>query len=178
MKCPCGSESTYENCCGPFLTGRALPDSAEKLMRSRYTAYTQANVEYLKDTMVPESREHFDAAATREWAEGSQWKGLKIVSTKKGGPSDTTGIVEFTPTFSKEGEGVEHHEVSQFRKTKEGQWLFVDGEAHTHKEGETHQEATKPVVRDRPKIGRNDPCYCGSGKKYKKCCEGLVSARE
>ena len=29
---------------------------------------------------------------------------------------------------------------------------------------------TKPVVRDEPKVGRNDPCPCGSGKKYKKCC--------
>jgi len=28
----------------------------------------------------------------------------------------------------------------------------------------------KPVVRDAPKVGRNDPCPCGSGKKYKKCC--------
>ena len=28
----------------------------------------------------------------------------------------------------------------------------------------------QPVVRDAPKVGRNDPCPCGSGKKYKKCC--------
>ncbi|MFO7886580.1 MAG: preprotein translocase subunit SecA [Desulfobacteraceae bacterium] len=28
----------------------------------------------------------------------------------------------------------------------------------------------KPITRANPKIGRNDPCYCGSGKKYKKCC--------
>ncbi|HLL90938.1 MAG TPA: SEC-C metal-binding domain-containing protein, partial [Tepidisphaeraceae bacterium] len=28
----------------------------------------------------------------------------------------------------------------------------------------------KPIVRDVPKVGRNDPCPCGSGKKYKKCC--------
>ena len=27
-----------------------------------------------------------------------------------------------------------------------------------------------PIVRTTPKIGRNDPCPCGSGKKYKKCC--------
>jgi len=27
----------------------------------------------------------------------------------------------------------------------------------------------KTVRRDEPKLGRNDPCYCGSGKKYKKC---------
>jgi tetratricopeptide (TPR) repeat protein len=30
-------------------------------------------------------------------------------------------------------------------------------------------EEDKPVVRSEPKIGRNDPCWCGSGKKYKKC---------
>ena len=28
----------------------------------------------------------------------------------------------------------------------------------------------QPVVRDAQKVGRNDPCPCGSGKKYKKCC--------
>tara|TARA_B100001115_G_scaffold174635_1_gene159807 strand:+ start:9374 stop:12385 length:3012 start_codon:yes stop_codon:yes gene_type:complete len=31
-------------------------------------------------------------------------------------------------------------------------------------------EIAVPVVRDAPKVGRNDPCPCGSGKKYKKCC--------
>jgi len=30
--------------------------------------------------------------------------------------------------------------------------------------------ALAPVIRDEPKVGRNDPCPCGSGKKYKKCC--------
>jgi SWIM/SEC-C metal-binding protein len=29
------------------------------------------------------------------------------------------------------------------------------------------------VQRSQPKIGRNDPCHCGSGKKYKKCCRAL-----
>lgn len=32
------------------------------------------------------------------------------------------------------------------------------------------QMRTKPVVRDYKKVGRNDPCPCGSGKKYKNCC--------
>jgi uncharacterized protein len=31
-------------------------------------------------------------------------------------------------------------------------------------------EATGPYVRDAPKVGRNDPCPCGSGSKHKKCC--------
>lgn len=31
---------------------------------------------------------------------------------------------------------------------------------------------TRPIERAMPKAGRNDPCPCGSGKKYKKCCYG------
>ncbi len=31
-------------------------------------------------------------------------------------------------------------------------------------------EKAKPIVNEGPKIGRNDPCPCGSGKKYKNCC--------
>ena len=34
----------------------------------------------------------------------------------------------------------------------------------------TKAARTKTVTRDQPKIGRNEPCPCGSGKKYKKCC--------
>ncbi|MCX5999137.1 MAG: SEC-C metal-binding domain-containing protein [Chloroflexi bacterium] len=32
------------------------------------------------------------------------------------------------------------------------------------------EDRTEPSVRNEPKVGRNDPCPCGSGKKYKKCC--------
>lgn len=176
MNCPCGSSNTYETCCGPFISGQKLPETAEKLMRSRYTAYTRADVEYIKKTMVPEARKDFDEIETKKWAVESKWKGLKIQDTKLGGPGDTSGLVEFTATYEKDGNGIDHHEVSQFRKTNDGKWLFVDGEAHTHKEGEGHHDQPKPVtvVRDRPKIGRNDPCHCGSGKKFKKCCESAA----
>ncbi|MGE0764675.1 MAG: SEC-C metal-binding domain-containing protein, partial [Bdellovibrionales bacterium] len=67
---------------------------------------------------------------------------------------------------------IEHHEVSEFRKTQHGQWLFVSGDAHTHKGGEGHHhhhEKQQTIQRETPKIGRNDPCHCGSGKKFKKC---------
>jgi hypothetical protein len=30
--------------------------------------------------------------------------------------------------------------------------------------------AARPIVREEPKVGRNAPCPCGSGRKYKKCC--------
>jgi SEC-C motif-containing protein len=177
MKCPCGTNETFETCCGPFLAGKSRPETAEKLMRSRYTAYTKADIDYLKKTMIPEERKEFDAEATRQWAEGSKWKGLKIVATEKGGPNDKGGMVEFIATYEKDGKGIDHHEVSHFRKTKDGDWLFVAGEGHEHAEGEGHHhEEAKGVTikRESPKIGRNDPCHCGSGKKFKKCCEAAA----
>ena len=174
MKCPCGSDNTYEACCGPFISGSAVADTAEKVMRSRYTAHTLGEIDYIKNTMTPENRKAFDPESTKKWCEESKWKGLKIISTKKGGPSDHNGVVEFVATYERQGVGVDHHEISEFKKSKDGQWQFVDGEAHEHKEGEGHHDHPKvqTVVRTGAKIGRNDPCHCGSGKKYKKCHEG------
>ena len=57
------------------------------------------------------------------------------------------------------GDELAHHEVATFRKV-EDRWYFVDGKMAKH----------ETFVRQAPKVGRNDPCPCGSGKKYKKCC--------
>lgn len=140
-------------------------------MRSRYTAFVRQDLDYIKKTLAPESRKGFDLQEMKRQAAGVKWKKLTIHKTKKGGPGDETGIVEFTATYDLKGEGIEHHEVAEFRKDEDGQWLFVDGDAHTHKEGEGHHhhEPVETVVRSEPKIGRNDPCHCGSGKKFKKC---------
>jgi len=43
-------------------------------------------------------------------------------------------------------------------------------EAHQQGRMAEEGEAVKQIVREAPKVGRNDPCPCGSGKKYKKCC--------
>ncbi|NEX16830.1 MAG: hypothetical protein C1943_09425 [Halochromatium sp.] len=48
--CPCGSGKTLADCCGPFLDGTSAPATAEALMRSRYTAFTQSAVDYLRTT--------------------------------------------------------------------------------------------------------------------------------
>ncbi len=173
MNCPCGNAQPYEACCEPFINGAKYPDTAEQLMRSRYTAYVKGNLQYIHDTLAPESRHDFDMASTKKWAQQSQWLGLKIENAK-GGPNDKKGTVEFTATYKDKKETLEHHEVSQFRKDENGHWFFVGGDAHTHKEGEGHHHhhhaKVETVVRHEPKIGRNDPCTCGSGKKYKKCC--------
>lgn len=142
-------------------------------MRSRYTAYVIKAIDYLKTTLTPESREDFDPQATRQWAEESEWKKLTILSTHKGTVADTHGTVEFCAFFKHDGNDLQLHEVSQFRKDKEGRWLYVDGEAHTHPADEDVEHAHKKpetFIRTQAKVGRNDPCACGSGKKFKKCC--------
>ena len=87
-----------------------------------------------------------------------RWKGLHIESVKDGGLDDKTGTVIFSARFRMAGQEQVHREISQFRK-EGGRWLYVNGN-------------TNPPVEQRhvEKIGRNDPCFCGSGKKYKKCC--------
>ena len=157
--CHCGSEKAFDACCGPILAGETQAATAEALMRSRYSAYCTGKIEYLGETLHPDHRHDHDTDATRRWAMNSQWLGLEIVSTEKGGENDDDGIVEFIASFHEKGAQKKHHEVSRFQRLN-GQWYYVDGD----------MVAPETVVREAPKVGRNDPCPCGSGKKYKKCC--------
>lgn len=171
-QCPCGSGSSYQECCERFISGKAQPETAEQLMRARYSAYVKSELEFIKRSCAPETLKDYDDEGVKTWSKQSKWLGLKINSTDKGGPQDKKGKVEFTARYELKGKVLEHHEVSEFRKDDGGRWMFVDGDSHVHQEGEGHHHHHKQetVVREGPKIGRNDPCPCGSGKKYKKCC--------
>ena len=159
MLCPCQSGVSFSQCCSPIISGLKQAETAEQLMRARYTAYSRVEMDFIERTHDPRTRDEFDLSSSREWAESTKWTGLEIVRTKQGHVDDEFGTVEFNATF--EGpEGLQiHRELSQFRK-QDGIWFYSDS---THPKGHT-------VVRDNPRIGRNDPCSCGSGKKYKKCC--------
>jgi len=173
MSCHCGSSAEFTNCCEPFLKKAKLPETAEQLMRSRYSAFVVGAVDYIKDTLAPEARKDFDVKSTLEWSKKSKWLGLKILNVEQGQPSDKKGVVEFIASYEQGGEAIDHHEVAKFRKSDKGTWVFVDGNSHTHKGGEGHHHhhevKRQTEVRAEPKIGRNDVCPCGSGKKYKKC---------
>lgn len=167
MICPCGTGKEYSNCCEPFITGKSPAPTPEALMRSRYSAYVKVAEPYLKETLAPESRGDYSEGEVREWAKKSEWLGLQILKAEG-------NSVEFIAKYKTQGKVLEHHEVSTFRK-EGNRWYFVDGESHVHEEGKGHQdhapaEPKAPVVRASPKVGRNDPCSCGSGKKFKKCC--------
>ncbi len=155
--CPCGSGAPYSECCEQITSGKQSAGTAEQLMRARYSAYALAKMDFIFESTHPDYREGYDHAGTKEWAETAEWQGLKIINTKKGGVEDSVGEVEFIASFVEKGDKREHHEAGQFKR-KDGHWYFTEG----------HMVRPQPLTVT--KIGRNDPCTCGSGLKYKKCC--------
>ncbi|MDE2291720.1 MAG: YchJ family protein, partial [Elusimicrobia bacterium] len=155
---PCGSGKAFAACCEPYLAGKAPAPTAEALMRARYASYATGRIDFVEKTHAPESRADFDREASQKWARESQWKGLEVVAVKGGAESDREGIVHFVARFAQGGRDYEHREIASFRK-EGGAWFFVDG------------KSPKPdtFVKSAPDVGRNDPCSCGSGKKFKKC---------
>ncbi|WP_085900605.1 YchJ family protein [Kiloniella majae] len=122
--CPCGSEEIYESCCGSFHSGLALPETAEQLMRSRYSAYVKQNVSYLKETLWPQYQKSFNEIGTLLRAQDSRWLGLEIIDTFKGQPTDKEGSVEFIARSVVSGVADQQREKSLFRK-KGVRWFYV-----------------------------------------------------
>lgn len=164
--CPCRvldeqNKPSYEECCGPLHNGKKKASTAESLMRSRYAAYVVKKIDYIDETQIHNPNEVFDKAEALKWAESADWMGLEIRKTQKGEANDNTGMVEFVAHYKDKASGTElhHHETSLFNK-QDNEWKFKEGQIH----------GAQPVKRLEPKLGRNDPCSCGSGKKFKKCC--------
>jgi len=153
--CYCGSNETYENCCGVYHSEIGYPKTALKLMKSRYSAFAAKKIEYLVDTTHPDLDAVYDDLDA--WAKATEWKKLEIIECTSGRVSDEFGEVEFKATYSTESTKLNvHHEKSQFKKV-DGKWKYYSGELN-------------PKSKTTSFVGRNDPCPCGSGKKHKKCC--------
>jgi SEC-C motif-containing protein len=129
-------------------------------MRSRYTAFVLGEFDYIENTLATEVRDSFNRSAAESTAHSVEWVGLEIRDTSDGGEEDDGGMVEFAANFKDDGKLLVHHERSNFRR-EEGRWVYVDGKMNP-----------KGNPRRVEKVGRNEPCPCGSGKKYKKCCGG------
>ncbi|HMK55273.1 MAG TPA: YchJ family protein [Dissulfurispiraceae bacterium] len=157
--CPCGSNIDYEKCCKPIIKGDRPAGTAEQLMRARYSAYVAKELDFILTSLHPDSRADYDEKGTRAWAEAATWHKLEILGASGGGVDDSEGNVEFKVCYSEDGVEKEHHELSEFKKDG-GTWYFVSGK----------MAPPKQFIRPAPKVGRNDPCICGSRKKYKKCC--------
>ena len=158
-KCPCGSGNKFGECCGPVISGKQKAKTAEALMRARYSAYVTGDIDFIATSCKRgEDGNDIDLDETRRWSKESEWHGLTIHSVSEGGENDTSGVVEFSAHYSRGGLRDEHRERAVFKKI-DGAWLYTEGSL-----------AATTIVRDTPKVGRNDLCPCGSGKKYKKCC--------
>lgn len=155
--CHCGSGLSYDACCEPIINGTTQADTPEKLMRARYSAHVAVKTDFLFASTHPDHRQGYDHQGTGDWAAKSEWHGLEIIAAGNVGAEDKTGQVEFIASYNDHEGAHRHHELAQFEKL-DGTWYFCDG------------TLVKPRPLSVTKIGRNDPCSCGSGQKYKKCC--------
>lgn len=166
INCPCNNDVKYEDCCGIYHNNPGTAPTAEALMRSRYSAFYLKKFDYIVRTQKLPDDPNQTAADIQATNDSTQWIKLEILATEKGKAVDETGMVSFAAHF-KEGQQIgKLSEKSIFQKI-DSEWCYISGE-HDIKGGETF------VKTEAMKIGRNDPCHCGSGKKFKKCC-GLAS---
>jgi len=154
-QCPCGSSKNYQDCCGLFIETDKNADTPESLMRSRYTAYTLANMAYIKKTMRGKPLDGFNEAEAETWAKQDEWAGLEVLKSSMEDSNADIGYVEFIASYKDQGKKQSIHELSKFQRI-EGKWFYTSGS----------QPKTKSP---KPKISRNAPCPCGSQKKYKNC---------
>ena len=144
MSCICGNNKSFDECCSPIISGKKKALHIEELMRSRYSAYVRGDGSYLVLSSIEENRYEDDAKLIEEFSSKVDWLKLDILHVEP-------NIVEFK-AYYKEGDTIKVlHEKSNFILQDET-WFYVDGELFNSK------------------IERNEPCPCGSGKKFKKCC--------
>ncbi|MDO6640669.1 MULTISPECIES: YchJ family protein [unclassified Shewanella] len=155
IHCPCGSDSTYEDCCKPYHSNVQVAATAEILMRSRYCAFVLQHYPYLIETHHANYRGGLSINDLSQGAELTRWLGLEVINFE---PQDelATATVTFKAWFYHDGEIDAIYEKSQFVR-EDAKWFYTTGEQFNA---------------DLPK--RNDPCICHSGKKFKACCMKLT----
>ena len=153
--CPCGSGKPFGLCCGPLLTGERPAADAEQLMRSRFTAHALRDYRHLHRTYWGTARQPFAEPVGED--DAPKWTRLEVHHHEPGS-KPATALVDFTAWFDDHGVERPLQEKSEFAQI-DGLWYY------------TRALRTGPApIKAAPKVGRNDPCPCGSGKKFKQCC--------
>lgn len=159
--CHCGSGRDILNCCLPIIRGERTAETAEELMRSRYSAFVLGDVDWILASHHPETLDEVSRDDVEQWSSGSEWLGLRIRGTEGGETGDEEGVVHFRARYKVGAQQVEHVERARFLRHG-GDWRF-------HSVIEDEPVELVPVG-PASTVGRNDPCTCGSGRKYKRCC--------
>jgi len=124
MNCHCGTNKTYQECCEVFHRNNGKTETAEQLMRSRYSAFVLADGDYLMATHHSSTRPTKEKKAIVKWAKSVQWIRLEVLKTTKGTENDTEGTVTFNAYFFENGNVDVIHEKSAFVKENE-QWFYL-----------------------------------------------------
>lgn len=148
LSCPCGS-AQYSQCCQPLHSGQKKAQTAEQLMKSRYSAFAKQEIAYIVATTALGQQQALDVQAIAAWSKSNQWLKLEVVQAKEK-LDKNHAQVEFKAHFHDCQQTQIHHEVSHF-VYHVGQWYFLDPT--------TDQQVTM-----------KQPCVCGSTKKFKQCC--------
>ena len=142
-------------CCGPYLTGTIIPELPEQLMRSRYTAFCRRDVDYLIATHHPSQRQPDDRKTLTETGGETAWLSLHVQESSQSTQGDR-GTVTFVAFYRHQGTIRQMRERSTFVR-EDGRWYYLNG------------IRLEPIA-----IGRNDPCWCGSGQKLKHCHKTML----
>ncbi|MFP1683831.1 YchJ family protein [Alloalcanivorax sp. C16-1] len=142
--CPCGADLPYEDCCAPLHRGEPAL-TPEALMRSRYSAFVRNDTTYVARSWHPDTR-----PTGLMLDDGDHWLELRVLDSDSDGDR---GRVHFR-ALRRRGKGFSVLEEHSRFVREDGHWFYVDGDSKVSN--------LKP--------GRNEPCPCGSGKKFKKCC--------
>jgi SEC-C motif-containing protein len=153
--CPCGTGKSFAACCLAIHKRERAAADAEELMRSRFSAHAARNWEHLHRTYAKTANEPY---VPEKDIQGRDWSRLVIHAHEPGLKPDTA-TVDFSAYYREHDAEHAMHEKAEFQKV-EGQWLYA----------RALREGPPPIKSNAPKVGRNDPCPCGSGKKYKQCC--------
>lgn len=148
LNCPCGLER-YLECCQPLHLGQKKAQTAQQLMRSRYSAFAMHEIDYLVKTTALGQQQALDVDAIAAWSKANQWLTLEIVQAQEK-LNKNHAEVEFKAHYHDGKHAHIHHEVSHFVHVN-NTWYFLDPT--------TEQQITM-----------KQPCICGSGKKFKQCC--------
>lgn len=120
-RCPCLSGLTYDDCCGRLHAGPAVAQTAEQLMRSRFSAFAVGRPTYLLATWHPTTR-----PPSLDLDPDQRWYRLDVLAAREGGPFDTSGVVEFEAFYRSPSGAGSQHEISRFSR-EGGHWFYVDG---------------------------------------------------
>lgn len=152
----------YSQCCEPLHNGERTAETAEMLMRSRYAAFVLVLPDYIVATTLPAQQALLDKAAIKDWAVTTDWAGLEIVQhlAKLG---KRHAQVEFKAYFNSASGLQAHHELSTFVKARDTTKL---------KDDQTNWYFLDPTVA--MNVTQKQPCLCGSGEKFKRCCGQYV----